>query len=183
MKALANTDLKVWNKGDLELYDKILSPKIIRHEVDIKEDIIGIEANKENVTFNRTAFPDFKVTFNDLIIKGEKVVVRWIAKGTNTGPFGKLPPTGKKIKISGVTISHIVKKKVKEQWVFYNQAEVLTQLGIEQALFEQMSVKPEGITQKSRRVTEIIKEAAEEVSKAVEKTEPAAQKNETTNRN
>jgi len=176
MKALAEADLEVWNTGNLELYDKILSRKIIRHEVDINEDIIGIEANKENVTITRTGFPDFKVKLNDLIIKNKKMVVRWTATGSNTGLYGNLLATGKKVKISGVTISRIVKKKVQEQWVFYNQAEVLTQLGVEKTLYDQMNRKSEEAIQKDKRVAERIKQAAEEARKEVDKTERTTQK-------
>ena len=176
MKALAEADLKVWNTGNLELYDKILSPKIIRHEVDIQEDIVGIEANKENVTIIRTGFPDFKVKFKDLIIKNKEMVARWTATGSNTGLFGSLMPTGKKVKISGVTISRIVKKRIQEQWVYYNQAEFLKQLGIDKALYDQMNRKSDETTHNDRRVSPRIKQAAAEASKEVNLTEPKKQK-------
>jgi hypothetical protein len=68
MKALADKQLEVWNEGNLSLLDEILSPEIMRHEVDLSEDIIGIEANKENVTSFRISYPDFNVTPNELII-------------------------------------------------------------------------------------------------------------------
>ena len=129
MKALMDSYIEIWNEGNLSLLDEILSPKFVRHQVDISEDIIGIDAMKENVTFYRTGYPDFNVTFDELIIKGDSIAERWTATGTNTGPFGDLPPTGKKTKISGVTISHVVDGKVSEQWIFYNQAALLTQLG------------------------------------------------------
>ena len=129
MKALAESNLEVWNEGNLSLFDEILSPEIVRYEVDISEDIIGVEANKENVTFFRTSLPDFNVTIDELIIKGDNIVERWTVTGTNTGPFGELPPTGEKIKVSGVGIWHVVDGKISEQWLYYNNAAVLTQLG------------------------------------------------------
>ena len=124
----------------------------------------------------RTGFPDFKVKLKDLIIEKKKMVVRWTAAGSNTGLFGSLMPTGKKVKISGVTISLIVKKRIQEQWVYYNQAEFLKQLDIEKALYDQMNRKSDEITQKDRRVSQRIKQAAEEASKEVNLTEPKKQK-------
>ncbi|MCK5207633.1 MAG: ester cyclase, partial [Cyclobacteriaceae bacterium] len=84
---------------------------------------------KEYVTSTRTSFPDFEATIDELIIKGNKSIGRWTVTGTNTGPYGELPPTGKKITISGVTMGHVVDGKVSEQWMFYNQALSFTQLG------------------------------------------------------
>ena len=128
MKALADKDVEAWSKGNISWYDEILSPEFVMHGVD-SEDIIGIEANKENVTSTRTGFPDFNATIDELIIKGDNFVARWTVTGTNTGPFGDLQPTGKKIKISGVTINHVEDGKISESWMFFNQATMLTQLG------------------------------------------------------
>ena len=128
MKALADKTIEVWNGGSLSLFDEILSSEYVYHGNEAI-DIIGIDAYKENVTSIRTSFPDFKVTLNELIITGDKGVVRWTMTGTNTGPFGELPPTGKKMSVSGVNISHVVDGKISEVWQFYNEALFYTQLG------------------------------------------------------
>ena len=128
-KVLVDKYLEAWNEGNLSLFDELLSPEIVRHTVDIYEDIIGIEAFKEHVNLQWTTFPDFNVTLDELIIKGDNIVGRWTVTGTNTGPFGELPPTGKKVKFSGVEVSHFVDGKAVEQWVYYNQAAIFTQIG------------------------------------------------------
>lgn len=129
MKALADKYLILWNEGDLSLGDEVLAPEIVRHTVDVYEDIVGIEAFKEYVTRQRAMFPDFNATIDEFIVIGDKVVARWTATGTNTGPFGDLPSTGKKIKYSGVNVSRVVDGKIVEEWVYFNQASMLTQLG------------------------------------------------------
>ena len=128
MKALAEKEIKVWNGGPLSLFDEIFSSEYVLHRND-GIDIIGIDASKENVTSTRTSFPDFNVAVDDLIITGDKVVMRWTITGTNTGPLGDLPPTGKKFKVSGVTIGHFVDGKAREAWMFYNEVLSLSQLG------------------------------------------------------
>ena len=128
-KVLADKYVEAWNEGNLSLFDELLSPEIVRHTVDIYEDIIGIEAFKEYVTSMRTSFPDFNATLDELIIKGDNIVARWTVTGTNTGPFNEMPPTGKKVKYSGVNISHVIDGKLIEEWVYFNQAAFLTQLG------------------------------------------------------
>jgi predicted ester cyclase len=128
MKALTDKELEAWNNGNLSMIDETFSGEGVMHIVD-SEDLVGIQAKKDYIVSTRTSFPDFNVTFDEIIIKGDKIVLRWTATGTNTGPYGELPPTGNKIKFSGALISHVVDGKISEQWQHYNQAANLTQLG------------------------------------------------------
>ena len=128
MKVIADKTSEVWNTGNVSLFDEIFSPEIVLHSNE-SEDLIGIEANKAWVTSTRTGFPDFNVTFDKIIIKGEYTAVGWTATGTNTGPFLDLPPTGKKVKFSGAFISHVVDGKAIEIWQHYDGSSLLTQLG------------------------------------------------------
>lgn len=128
MKDLLDANLEAWNTGNVSLFDEIYSPEIVLHANE-NEDLIGIEANKEWVTSTRTGFPDFNVTFDKIIIKGEYAAVGWTSTGTNTGTFLGLPPTGKKVKFSGAFIIQVVEGKPIEIWQHYDGSSLLTQLG------------------------------------------------------
>jgi len=133
-KTIADGILEVWNAGNLALVDELYASGYVRHYVDIYEDIVGIDAYKKWITDTRTSFPDFHVTLEDEIItSGYKIVTRWVVDGTNTGPLdtpdGVLPPTGKKIRFFGSLIAHIINGKIIEEWLYYNQASSLQQLG------------------------------------------------------
>jgi len=127
--AMAKKYVQAWNEGNLSLLDEVLTPECVRHHVDISEDIIGIEAIKGYVTYMRTGFPDFNVTLDELIIAEDYSIGRWIVTGTNTGPIGDSPPTGKKVKYSGIEVARIVDGKTVESWIYYNQAALFIQLG------------------------------------------------------
>ena len=126
---MANNYVKAWNEGDLSLLEEVLSPECVRHHVGISEDIIGIEAIKEYVTYMRTGFPDLNVTLDELIIAKDHSIGRWTVTGTNTGPTGDSPPTGKKVKYNGIEVARIVDGKTVESWIYYNQAALFIQLG------------------------------------------------------
>jgi steroid delta-isomerase-like uncharacterized protein len=129
-KAFVDQDLEIWNEGNLAVVDEGYDPDYTRHYVDIFEDIVGIDAFKQWITDVRTAFPDFHITIEgEIIVKTDKIVSRRIGEGTNLGSFLGLPPTGKKVKFFGVNILHIVNGKVVEEWVYFNQASLLQQLG------------------------------------------------------
>jgi len=120
--------VEMWNTGNVALLDELCSPDYVRHYVDIYEDIVGIDAFKEWVTRTRTMYPDFHVVIDEEIGAINKVIYRWTATGTNTGP-GDFPPTGKKVKFSGSSIVNIANGKVTEEWVYSNNAALLQQLG------------------------------------------------------
>ena len=128
-KALTESSLEIWNEGNLALIEEVYAPEYVRHDSAFPEDIVGLDDFKKLITFMRTAYPDFNVTFDDMIVKGDKVVVRWTMIGTNTGPRGDLLPTGKKVRISGISMSRIVNGKTAEEWQFYNSLDVALQLG------------------------------------------------------
>jgi predicted ester cyclase len=60
---------------------------------------------KQYAAMNLGAFPDARVTVEDQIAEGEMVVTRWTATGTHTGELLGIPPTGRRIEISGMTIN------------------------------------------------------------------------------
>ena len=99
----------------------------------LPEDIVGLEAFGAYVTSLRTAYPDFKATIQEQIVKGDKMITRWTATGTNTGPLqtpmGELPPTGKAMSVPGAEILTLVNGKITEDWIFYNMLYSYTQLG------------------------------------------------------
>lgn len=126
--------MDLWNEGNLSLVDEIYSTDYVRRYVDIYEDIVGIDAYKQWITNTRTMLPDFHVTSEaEMIVKDDKIVSRWIAEGTNTGPlitpFGTFPSTGKKVRFYGASIIHVVDGKIVEEWIYFNQASLLQQLG------------------------------------------------------
>jgi predicted ester cyclase len=131
--AIAERSLGIWNEGNLALVDELYNPSIVRHDSNLPEDIVGLSAFKDYVTMLRTSYPDFSVTFDDVIPKGYKITLRWTVTGTNSGPLqtpvGEFPPTGKKIRISGVDIVTLVNGKMSEDWVFYNALDSYQQLG------------------------------------------------------
>jgi len=127
-KAFSDRDLEIWNEGNLAIADELYDPDYVGHAVEL-EDVVGIDAFKEDVTNVRTDYPDFKFTVEEIIVKDDKIVERWIATGTNTGTTSDIPPTGKKIRVSGVSIIHVVNGKFVERWTYYNEATVLRQIG------------------------------------------------------
>jgi steroid delta-isomerase-like uncharacterized protein len=130
MKVLIENYVKALSDANVSQLNDLLSPNLEHHEVDHGQ-IMGFEDFKSLVSANKTAYPDNKITIDELIISGNKAVVRFFTSiGTNTGPLANgEPATGKTIKWSGATICHVVGGKISKEWVYYNTLPILTQFG------------------------------------------------------
>lgn len=115
-KAILDQVLEIWNNGKMDLVKEAYSPNVILSASFYMEKIKGFEAINGWVTSTRTAFPDFRLSFDEMIVKGDTIAVAWRATGTHTGILsstsGNLPPTGKTINISGIAIDKIESEKL-----------------------------------------------------------------------
>jgi len=76
-------------------------------------------------------FPDMQVTIDDVIAEGDKVAYRWTARGTQTGEMMGIPPTGRSVILTGITIDRYdAESKIVEHWESYDQLGMLQQLGV-----------------------------------------------------
>ena len=74
------------------------------------------------------AFPDIKITFEDIIVEGAKVVGRYNLVGTHRGEFANLQPTEKQFRVDGMTIFSFHDTKVVERWNLVDMKSLMEQL-------------------------------------------------------
>lgn len=77
----------------------------------------------------RTTFPDIRLTISDLVVEGEKVAVRWILQGTDLGGYEGHLPTGRPVRLTGITIIRMEQDIIVEEWNEVDIAGMLRQLG------------------------------------------------------
>jgi steroid delta-isomerase-like uncharacterized protein len=122
---------EIWNQQRLDLIPQFYAEDFVDHDPTILRPGVGPEGVKQLFVNNLTAFPDMHFTIEDMVSEGDKIVTRWTAEGTHTGKYlNAIPPTGKRAAISGITISHMVDGKIKQSWLNYDQAGMMTQLGL-----------------------------------------------------
>jgi predicted ester cyclase len=68
------------------------------------------------VTEMRLAFPDLELTIELQIAEGPWVATRVTYRGTHTGEFGGIPPTGRRIEYAGTAVDRLENGKVAEMW-------------------------------------------------------------------
>ncbi len=115
----------ILNTGKLEMLNQIIS-----------EEYTGVRGEKgapgfaETVNSIRLGFPDIKWTVEDLIADGNKIVIRWTWKGTNTGSFRGFPASNKQVTDNAIAIYEFLEDKIIRAWIQSDKLGFLQQIGI-----------------------------------------------------
>ena len=124
-----NRYLEIFNTGNMALVDATISESHFLVEPEFPDRIVGRKGFTDWVNVYRTAYSDFNLVFNEIITKDNSVVVRWTVTGTNDGMLRELPPTGKKVRVTGMSLIRIVNGKIAEEWIYYDNLGSSEQLG------------------------------------------------------
>jgi predicted ester cyclase len=90
----------------------------------------GSERIKRVVETFVDAFPNMKITLDDELSSGEKVVTRWTTRGTHQGRLMGIAPTGRCIEVTTVGIWRVVDGKISEAWLVFDALGIMQQLGV-----------------------------------------------------
>lgn len=134
-KSIARRFVQVWGKGDLGLIDELASPALSVYYPSFPQAIKGGEAFKTLLKEFRSTFTDSNLDIEEEIAEGDKVVISWSFSGTHQGTLqgGNLkgiPPTGNKVKWTGITIYKITDGKVIEEKGEENTIGLMRQMGV-----------------------------------------------------
>ena len=117
-----------WNQGNTAVFDEFIAADYIGH--DPGGPTHGLEGYKQFYAGVRSAFPDLHLTLEDHIAEGDRVVSRWTMTGTHLGELQDgTPPSGKRMTITGMTITRYASGKLEEDWANYDALGLLQQIG------------------------------------------------------
>lgn len=94
---------------------------------------LGVENTRDEVKQRildfKKGFPDVKRSVDELIISGNKVIVRGVLTGTNKGSFMGKPATNKPIRVTWLGLYHFKQDgKIENGWVEFDSATMQNQL-------------------------------------------------------
>ena len=128
-----NLDLflsKFLNEKDITALDRVLDKSYVRYMNGEKVATGAKELGEGMSTTFMKGFPDMKITNSERVYAGNKVFIHWGFKGTNTGEFNGIPPTGKKVVVSGLSeINFNSEGQLYLEKVYFNESDLLNQLG------------------------------------------------------
>ncbi len=129
IKAYSHVWDEIMNKGKLDMFnDSNFTKDVVMHAS--PADIVGIDSSRAYYGNFLTGFSNITFTIKDIFGQGEKLVKHWNFKGTHTGVFFGIPPTGKAVSLDGVTLVRMDNGKIAEERDFFDNMDFMTQLGL-----------------------------------------------------
>ena len=119
---------QVINNGDYPVLDEVIHPKYVYRSPG--QVLQGPEALRDMFTAYRAAFPDLHIEIEELVSAGNKAVISFTLSGTHEGDLMGMAGTGRKVKVSGMTLSYFENGKIIEEWELLDQLTLFQQLGI-----------------------------------------------------
>ena len=102
--------------GDLDAAEELFAPE-------------QAEAAGQEASDFRRGFPDVVSTIEDLIAEGDKVTARWRARATHRGEYVGVPPTGKEVEFTGISVYRIEGNRIAESWTVEDELGLMRQIG------------------------------------------------------
>jgi steroid delta-isomerase-like uncharacterized protein len=128
-KAAVRRFNEAFSAGDLDGAAAVFAPNAVIHNSGAP-DPLDVEGFKQFGGVFRIAFPDGKMTIEDLIVETDKVVSRVTYRGTHTGDMMGIAPTGKPVTVSAIIIDQFAEGKIVESWRIFDQMGMMQQLGL-----------------------------------------------------
>ncbi len=121
----------IFQEGNPDAADDILSSDFVWHGgFSPGEDQRGPEPVKQVASRLIGALPDRRITHEDTIAQGDKVLIRWAATGTQEGELMGIPPTGRRVTMTGFDLFRIEGGKIAEMWQEADRLGLMQQLGV-----------------------------------------------------
>jgi steroid delta-isomerase-like uncharacterized protein len=128
-KAASRAVFEIWMSGELERLDEYVAPDVVHHDPYDPHGADGIEGHRKTIELNRRAFPDMEIKIEDQVAEGDRLATRWTSTMTHKGELGGAPPSGKRVRISGITMERFEDGKVVEAWRSMDTLGLLRQIG------------------------------------------------------
>jgi steroid delta-isomerase-like uncharacterized protein len=120
---------EVWDKGRLSAIPEMFAQPGRAHGFPDPDSVINsAEEFAEHCKAFRQAFPDVRISVDDLIADGDKIAVRWTATMTHTGDGLGFPATSKKVLVSGSSFLICGNGQILEGWNYMDLTRMRLQL-------------------------------------------------------
>ena len=114
---------EVWNQRLAATVNEFFSPTGIGYMEGAK--VVGPAEFIQARDMLLNAFPDIRVTVNQVVAEGDSVVVRWSAAGTHLGDSLGFRATSTAVTFNGMTWLRLVNGQIVEGWDAWNQGQLL----------------------------------------------------------
>jgi steroid delta-isomerase-like uncharacterized protein len=124
---------ELWSRPDRALAEALFAGDCLTHQLrggawSVAER--GPASMTEHIEEWHAALPDLRAAVEELYGEGDHVFVRWVIRGTQSGPLFGVPPTGNRLEIHGCASYELRGGRIVADWVLFDQLGLFQQLGL-----------------------------------------------------
>jgi predicted SnoaL-like aldol condensation-catalyzing enzyme len=119
---------EVLNGRNLDAIDQICAESYVSHVPGMPD--MDRAGDKQLVGSMFAGFPDLEFEVGDQIAEGDRVLHTLTGRGTHQAEFMGIPPTGRRVEVTGMNINRIAGGKIAESWGVIDILGLLQQLGV-----------------------------------------------------
>jgi predicted ester cyclase len=129
-RQLAENYVGIWNAdASRELVDQIFLTDFVDHNPQPGQEKDGVEGIHQVLDVYHGGFPGLRVRTDEVIVSGDRAVVRWTAVGTHEGELLGIPATNREVRMTGIDILRIADGVIVERWGETNALQTMQQIG------------------------------------------------------
>jgi steroid delta-isomerase-like uncharacterized protein len=122
---------EIWNRRNVDVVDELLAPDGVLHDAAMSAgSAVAGEQFKSQARALLSAFPDLHFAIDQIVDGGDCAAVRITITGTHSGPGLGVPPTGRAIRISSMSMARVREGLLVEGWDNVDYLGLFAQLGI-----------------------------------------------------
>lgn len=123
---------QAWNRGDFSQSESMYDRGYVMH--DPTGPVHGVAGLVAFISAYRSGFSNLHMSVDATITRGDEVAWRFTVTGRHDGAFFEMPPTFRDVSVGGIVMSRFADGRWAEDWVQYDAAGMLRQLGVGEAV-------------------------------------------------
>jgi steroid delta-isomerase-like uncharacterized protein len=128
LQDLIRASADAFNANDLDACVARLAPDFVMHLADLPEPIRGPAAWREGAELIKRGFPDLRIEINDLVAAEDRIAARLTLRGTHTGEYLGIAPTGRTMEYVSHEFYRVADELIAEEWICSDTASLFRQL-------------------------------------------------------
>ena len=121
---------EAWNSHDIEGVLSFYAPGCVGEDVGTAIPLLGRDAMRTMLENYWRAFPDLKFEVVDSLAEGSRIAIFWIGEGTHQGTIMNIPPTGRRVRVRGVSIIEVEDGLIVRGQSIWDLAGMLRHMGL-----------------------------------------------------
>lgn len=127
-KELVRRYLHAFNERDQDTLSEVVAEDVVEHGV--YEKLEGFDEIIEFLETHFETFPDYSGTTDAMVAEADMVTVRYTVRGTHTGEYEDIEPTGHTVEWTGIAMYRIEEDEIAEIWIEEDRLGLLQQLEV-----------------------------------------------------